>query len=282
MWKPATASRAAISSRGSSSLSAFGCPFGARCSLDESCASLTRVFGYWPAVHGERVRVFLNVEPFRGCPRATFVADRLTSFAHAQKFTMAARVIPVTAPDSDGDPSTLIELPCRCDAPLKTRTETPCPVHQDITFDADALAAAAGGDARLDAITFRNHYVAAITVSQKQGAAWVVVLRDQHLMRDPHCEDDAQAPATLQTRDWAKAFDPHLCGKYTDADGLPGGSLRIRLTQPSPVWGGWELRDVKCLMQRGEPPTPAERLLQRRDEPPPRRAVPPPGRRPMS
>ena len=80
---------------------------------------------------------------------------------------MAARVIPVTSPKSDTDEQN-IQLPCRCDAPLKARSDGPCPVHQDITFDAEAVIKAAGAAPRLDAISFRNHYVASISIQQRQ------------------------------------------------------------------------------------------------------------------
>ena len=167
---------------------------------------------------------------------------------------MAARVIPVTSPKSDTDEQN-IQLPCRCDAPLKARSDEPCPVHQDITVDAEALIKAAGAAPRLDAISFRNHYVASISIQQRQarpeGLVWVVVLRERQLMRDAHCEDDAQATTTLATSEFTN-FDPGLCGVAAgdDEDGLPVGSLRIRLKQPSPVWRSYELKHVKCLMRR--------------------------------
>ena len=97
---------------------------------------------------------------------------------------MAARVIPVTSPKSDTDEQN-IQLPCRCDAPLKARSDEPCPVHQDVTFDAESIIKAAGGAPRLDAIAFRNHYVASISIQQRQarpeGLVWVAVLRDMQL-----------------------------------------------------------------------------------------------------
>ena len=166
---------------------------------------------------------------------------------------MAARVIPVTSPKSD-DNEQNIPLPCRCDAPLKARSDEPCPVYQDITFDAEAVIKAAGGAPRLDSIQFRNHYVASITISQRQarpeGLVWVAVLRERRLMRDAHCEDDAQSSITLETSDFTN-FDSSLCGVAAgDDEGLPVGSLRFRLRQPSPTWRSYELKHLKCLMRR--------------------------------
>ena len=167
--------------------------------------------------------------------------------------SMAARVIPVTSPKSNDDEQN-IQLPCRCDAPLKARSDEPCPVHQDVTFDAESVIKAAGGAPRLDAIAFRNHYVASISVMQRQarpdGLVWVAVLREKHLMRDAHCEDDAQSSITLETSDFTN-FDPSLCGVSAgDDEGLPVGSLRFRLRQPSPTWKSYELKHLKCLMRR--------------------------------
>ena len=166
---------------------------------------------------------------------------------------MAARVIPVTSPKSDTDEQN-IQLPCRCDAPLKARSDEPCPVHQDVTFDAEAVIKAAGGAPRLDAISFRNHYVASISIQQRQarpeGLVWVAVLRERRLMRDAHCEDDAQNTTTLATSDFTN-FDASLCGVAAgDDEGLPVGSLRFRLRQPSPTWRSYELKHVKCIMRK--------------------------------
>ena len=166
---------------------------------------------------------------------------------------MAARVIPVTSPKSD-DNEQNIQLPCRCDAPLKARSDEPCPVHQDVTFDAEAVIKAAGGAPRLDAISFRNHYVASISIQQRQarpeGLVWVVCA-SKELMRDAHCEDDAQNTTTLATSDFTN-FDPSLCGVSAgdDDEGLPVGSLRFRLRQPSPTWRSYELKHVKCIMHK--------------------------------
>ena len=168
---------------------------------------------------------------------------------------MAARVIPVTSPKNGGDQSAdHIVLPCRCDAPLKARSDEPCPVHQDVTFEAESVIKAAGGAPRLDTIQFRNHYVASISISQRQarpeGLVWVAVLRERRLMRDAHCEDDAQSSITLETSDFTN-FDPSLCGVSAgDDEGLPVGSLRFRLRQPSPTWKSYELKHLKCLMRR--------------------------------
>ena len=166
---------------------------------------------------------------------------------------MAARVIPVTSPKSD-DNDQQIQLPCRCDAPLKARSDEPSPVHQDVTFEAESVIKAAGGAPRLDSIQFRNHYVASISIQQRQarpdGLVWVAVLRERHLMRDAHCEDDAQSSITLETSDFTN-FDPGLCGVSAgDDEGLPVGSLRFRLRQPSPTWKSYELKHLKCLMRR--------------------------------
>ena len=168
---------------------------------------------------------------------------------------MAARVIPVTSPKSSDTNDDHVPLPCRCDAPLKARSDEPCPVYQDVTFEAEAVIKAAGGAPRLDAISFRNHYVASISVMQRQarpdGLVWVPVLREKHLMRDAHCEDDAQSSITLETSGFTN-FDPGLCGVAAgdDEDGLPVGSLRIRLRQPSPTWKSYELKHVKCIMHK--------------------------------
>lgn len=166
---------------------------------------------------------------------------------------MAARVIPVTSPKSS-DNDEHIQLPCRCDAPLKARSDEPCPIHQDVTFEAESVIKAAGGAPRLDAITFRNHYVASISISQRQarpdGLIWVTVLSERHLMRDAHCEDDAQSSITLETSEFTN-FDASLCGVAAgDEEGLPVGSLRFRLRQPSPTWKSYELKHLKCLMRR--------------------------------
>ena len=70
-------------------------------------------------------------------------------------------------------------------------------------------------------------------------------------MRAAHCEDDAQSSITLETSDFTN-FDASLCGVAAgdDDEGLPVGSLRFRLRQPSPTWRSYELKHVKCIMHK--------------------------------
>ena len=159
--------------------------------------------------------------------------------------------------------SQAVEIACKSGAPVQTRAERPCPIHQDVVF------AGGGGGDRLDSIVFRNHYVASISVYQRQLAAdgagpkaprWVPVLRDERLMAHPHFEDDAQSQRTLYTSRFLPAFDARLCagggGEADDgpppSDGArepPVGSLRFKLRQPSMMWSScMELRNLRTYM----------------------------------
>lgn len=165
--------------------------------------------------------------------------------------------------DTPNTPNATQEILCKCSAPIQTRPERPCPIHMDMIFQ--------GGSepARVDSIVFRNHYVASISISQRQlivdasgnkTPAWVSVLRDERLMKHPHFEDDAQSPRTLYTSRFLPSFDARLCaGQGGEPEDMsapfdaerepPIGSLRFKLRQPSMMWSNcMELRNLRCFM----------------------------------
>ena len=111
-------------------------------------------------------------------------------------------------------------------------------MYQDITLTEAAIKAA--GRRAASTLSFRNHYVASISIQQRQarpeGLVWVAVLSDKKLMRDAHCEDDAQSTTTLETSDFTN-FDVFVWrGRRRRRRPPPVGSLRFRLEQPSPTW----------------------------------------------
>ena len=190
-----------------------------------------------------------------GSPRARCRRSRTTMKSEPQPPPSAA--------------SQAVEIACKSGAPVQTRAERPCPIHQDVVF------AGGGGGDRLDSIVFRNHYVASISVYQRQLAAdgagpkaprWVPVLRDERLMAHPHFEDDAQSQRTLYTSRFLPAFDARLCagggGEADDgpppSDGArepPVGSLRFKLRQPSMMWSScMELRNLRTYMYQSKAP----------------------------
>ena len=168
----------------------------------------------------------------------------------------------------DGPPNASVEIPCKCSPPVQTRAERPCPIHMDMIFQGGAEPA------RLDSIVFRNHYVASISIYQRQlcgenggakVARWVAVLRDERVMKHPHFEDDAQSCRTLYTSRFLPSFDARLCaGQGGEPEDLsapfdvgrepPVGSLRFKLRQPSMMWSNcMELRSLRCFMVKPSP-----------------------------
>ncbi|KAH8085012.1 hypothetical protein JL720_7727 [Aureococcus anophagefferens] len=143
--------------------------------------------------------------------------------------------------------SQAVEIACKSGAPVQTRAERPCPIHQDVVF------AGGGGGDRLDSIVFRNHYVASISVYQRQLAA------DGAGPKAPRWR-------TLYTSRFLPAFDARLCagggGEADDgpppSDGArepPVGSLRFKLRQPSMMWSScMELRNLRTYRYQSKAP----------------------------
>ena len=167
-------------------------------------------------------------------------------------------------------PQQSVEILCKTAAPFQSRAERPCPIHQDVIFQGG------GEPARLDSIIFRNHYVASVSIAQRQVVAdasgakvarWVAVLRDERLMTHPHFEDDAQSQRVLYTSRFLPAFDARLCaGQAGEPEDLaapfdsnrepPVGSLRFKLHQPSMMWSNcMELRNLRTFMFKSKTPT---------------------------
>ena len=122
---------------------------------------------------------------------------------------------------------------------VKTKEKGPCKCFHDVSFrtadESDIFKAGV--------IRFRNYYCATLTIKQlytDETAGkdrWRTVLNEKKLMQDPHYEDDAQAWHYIKISDFKKSsFVPDMR--------LP---FRFYVSQPSPHWRRFELRDIMFL-----------------------------------
>ena len=117
---------------------------------------------------------------------------------------------------------------------VSTKRQRPCPLYFDVTFLEDG--AAATSPRPMWAIAFRNYYCDHITVKQKRGVEWDVVLDRRRLMSSPHHEGDAQYWHVIRASELSAPFSPTL-----------RATLRFYLHQPSPLWKRIELQHLKCV-----------------------------------
>ena len=78
----------------------------------------------------------------------------------------------------------------------------------------------------------------AASAQQSSSAAWTTVLSERRLMEDPDCEEDAQDTITLYSDEFDPAFDP-----------AETHHLRITLSQLSPLWRRFTVRDLRFFAQ---------------------------------
>ncbi|KAG6972846.1 hypothetical protein JG688_00003792 [Phytophthora aleatoria] len=84
-------------------------------------------------------------------------------------------------------------------------------------------------------LVFHNFYVAWIRIVQVNVDGSSTELATAYpLMQHVHCEDDAQDWQIVKLNQLPVSWNPHIFD-----------SLCVYLSQPSPLWETWELRDVK-------------------------------------
>ncbi|KAE9047078.1 hypothetical protein PR003_g303 [Phytophthora rubi] len=84
-------------------------------------------------------------------------------------------------------------------------------------------------------LVFRNFYVAWLRIVQVNTDGSSTELATAYpLMQHVHCEDDAQTWQFVKLDQLPVSWNPHVFD-----------SLCVYLSQPSPMWETWELRDVK-------------------------------------
>mmetsp|Transcript_22686 Transcript_22686/g.29376 ORF Transcript_22686/g.29376 Transcript_22686/m.29376 type:complete len:156 (-) Transcript_22686:162-629(-) len=140
------------------------------------------------------------------------------------------------------------ETGCKLSSVIATRKERPCPMYQDLIFEKINMP--------LHTILFRNYYIAWISIFQRQRhentLCWIPVLKNERLMVDPHCEEDARAWHELEVSSFEASFDNSLINRKTSSfstkeeEDPPLGTLRIMIMQPSPMWPSFEIQDLKC------------------------------------
>lgn len=111
----------------------------------------------------------------------------------------------------------------------KTRVGAPpCPNYVEICFSS------AGP---LQYVIFQNYYTSSITIKQFNDAkaAWKTILKDYKLTYYPHFENDAENWFILSAGLFNSNYRPNALSK-----------MRIYLTQPSPNWIDYTLRNIKC------------------------------------
>ena len=119
---------------------------------------------------------------------------------------------------------------------VKTKEKGPCKCFHDVSF----RTAAESDMFKAGVIRFRNYYCATLTIKQlytdetASKERWRTVLSETKLMQDPHYEDDAQAWHYIKISDFKQSsFVPDVR--------LP---FRFYVSQPSPHWRRFELRDI--------------------------------------
>ncbi|EGZ20467.1 hypothetical protein PHYSODRAFT_489010 [Phytophthora sojae] len=92
-------------------------------------------------------------------------------------------------------------------------------------------------------LVFRNFYVAWLRIVQvnTDGSSTELAMA-YPLMQHVHCEDDAQTWQIIKLDQLPVSWNPHVFD-----------SLCVYLSQPSPLWEAWELRNVKLYVLPEEP-----------------------------
>lgn len=99
-------------------------------------------------------------------------------------------------------------------------------------------------------LVFRNFYVAWLRIVQvnTDGSSTELAMA-YPLMQHVHCEDDAQTWQIIKLDQLPVSWNPHVFD-----------SLCVYLSQPSPLWEAWELRNVKLYVLPEEPDGGGEEL----------------------
>ena len=117
----------------------------------------------------------------------------------------------------------------------------PCPSYISITPQRNE---------KLDYIIFQNFYVSSLSISQQnREGRWVVILSDFRLTNFPHFENDAENWYIISS----SFFNDNFLQNYFK-------EVRIYLTQPSPNWKEFALKNISCY-------TIKEKPVLKRDEP---------------
>ncbi|CAG9321586.1 unnamed protein product [Blepharisma stoltei] len=104
--------------------------------------------------------------------------------------------------------------------------ERPCPCYITLTFRTPGP---------LEYIVFQNHYTASISIKQKQNELWRTILHDFKLTQWPHFENDSQNWCIIPSHFFNTNYDPSSLTEF-----------RIYLTQPSPNWKEFSLKNISC------------------------------------
>ena len=118
----------------------------------------------------------------------------------------------------------------------KTKDKGPCKCYHEVSF----RSISNDDPYNVGSIRFRNYYCASLKIKQlyKDEATgkdrWRTVLNEKKLMQDPHYEDDAQAWHTVHISDFNK-------NNFIQDVNYP---FRFYVSQPSPHWRRFELREV--------------------------------------
>lgn len=104
----------------------------------------------------------------------------------------------------------------------------PGPVYIEVTFPAQKPF-------RFFYLLFQNYYTASVTLKQLLFESWTTILRNYKLTNTPHFENDAQNWYLIPATYFSSDFQPEGFSK-----------LRIYLTQPSPNWLDFTLKNIKC------------------------------------
>ncbi|ETI51095.1 hypothetical protein F441_05528, partial [Phytophthora nicotianae CJ01A1] len=92
-------------------------------------------------------------------------------------------------------------------------------------------------------LVFRNYYVAWLRLVQVNVDGSSTELATTYpLMQHVHCEDDAQNWQIIKLDQLPVSWNPHIFDSFC-----------VYLSQPSPLWETWELRDVKLYVLPQEP-----------------------------
>ena len=118
--------------------------------------------------------------------------------------------------------------------PTKKVDKGPSKCYHEVTFRNEGES--------ITKIVFRNYYCASLVVKQlhpkkesEEKSRWRTIVKERKLMVDPHFEDFAQSWHTIHAEEFTDAYDPKL-----------QTPLRFYISQPSPHWRRFELRELAC------------------------------------
>ena len=103
---------------------------------------------------------------------------------------------------------------------------------------------------KLEYLIFQNYYVSSISILQQtREGKWVSILSDFRLTNFPHFENDAENWYIIPSSFFNENFIPSYFKE-----------LRISLSQPSPNWKNFNLKNISCY-------TIKEKPVQKKNEP---------------